>query len=165
MALVSTISSYKLSSGEGLSDNWWKTGRVTTKASSAQTGGSFSQIETIDPRGAGTPLHVHRNEEEAFYVVEGEVSVLVDGERIYLAVGDYALVPRGVPHAYVVQSEVARMLVTFSPSGFEEAFADMGVPVAECAEPPVESVLPEPDVIVAAFSPYGCEILGPPPVL
>jgi quercetin dioxygenase-like cupin family protein len=165
MALVSSVSSYKLSSGEGLSDSWWKTGRVTTKASGAETGGSFSQIETIDPRGTGTPLHIHRNEEESFYVLEGEVSVFVDGARIELATGDFALVPRGVPHAYVVRSEVARMLVTFSPSGFEQAFADMGVPVAEHAVPPIEEVLPEPAEIVAAFAPYGCEILGPPPVL
>jgi len=165
MALVAPISSYKLSSGEGLADTWWKTGRIVTKITGAETGGSFSQIETVDPRGTGTPLHTHRNEEESFYVLEGEVSVLVDGEWLELGVGDYALVPRDTPHAYVVRSERARMLVTFSPSGFEQAFTDMGVAVSESPEPPVETVIPSPEEIVAAFAPYGCEILGPPPTL
>jgi hypothetical protein len=55
------------------------------------------------------------------------------------------------------------MLVTFSPTGFEEAFIDLGVPVADHAEPPVETVLPPVEEIVRAFAPYGCEILGPPP--
>lgn len=141
MALVSPIQQYTLSNGQGLADMWWKTGRVLVKATAEQTGGSFSQIETIDPRGTATPLHLHRNEEETFYILEGDVSMLVDGEWIDISKGDYALVPRNVPHAYVVRSEQARMLVTFSLSGFEEAFSDPGVPVAQHPEPPVETVL------------------------
>jgi quercetin dioxygenase-like cupin family protein len=164
MALVSPIPQYTLSKDQGLADMWWKTGRVVVKATADQTGGSFSQVETIDPRGTATPLHLHRNEEEAFYVLEGAVSLLVDGEWTDISQGDYALVPRGIPHAYVVRSERARMLVTFSPSGFEEVFSHLGVPVAESAEPPVETVLPPVEEIVRAFAPYGCEILGPPPV-
>jgi quercetin dioxygenase-like cupin family protein len=165
MALVSPISTYKLSAGEGLAESWWKAGRVSTKATGEQTGGSFSQVESIDPRGTATPLHRHRNEEESFYVIEGELSVLVDGEWLELSAGDFALVPRGVPHAYVVRSEQARMLVTFSPAGFEAAFADLGVDVATSPEPPVETVIPSPAEIAQAFAPYGCEILGPPPAL
>jgi quercetin dioxygenase-like cupin family protein len=165
MALAAPNTQYELSAGEGLFDNWWKTGRIVAKATGAQTGGSFSQIETIDPRGTATPLHIHRNEEESFYLLEGEVSVLVAGEWTELGEGDFAPVPRGVPHAYVVTSERARMLVTFSPAGFEQAFADMGEPLADFPEPPVETVMPTPEQAVAAFAPYGCEILGPPPVL
>jgi quercetin dioxygenase-like cupin family protein len=165
MALVSPTQQYTLPAGHGLADIWWKTGRVIIKATTEQTGGRFSQVETIDPRGTATPLHSHRNEEEAFYVLEGDVALLVDGEWIDVSAGDYALVPRGVPHAYVVRSEQARMLVTFSPGGFEDVFADLGVPTAEHAEPPVENVLPPVEEIVRAFAPYGCEILGPPPSL
>ena len=165
MALVSPLNSYKLTAGHGLADSWWKTGRITTLASGRQTSGSFSQVLTDDPEGTATPLHLHRNEEEAFYVLEGEVAVLVDGECSELSEGDYALVSRNTPHAYVVRSQRARMLVTFSPSGFEEAFTDLGVPVDSSLEPPVETVMPSPEEVVAAFAPYGCEILGPPPSL
>jgi quercetin dioxygenase-like cupin family protein len=154
-----------LNAGQGLAETWWKTGRIATKVTGAETGGSFAQIESIDPRGTATPLHLHRNEEESFYVLEGELAVLVDGEWLELGAGGFALVPRGVPHAYVVRSEVARMLVTFSPAGFEQAFVDLGVPAEEGSAPPVETVIPSPEEIVAAFAPYGCEILGPPPAL
>ena len=70
---------------------------------------------------------------------------------------------RNTPHAYVVSSDRARMLVTFSPSGFEEAFTDLGVSVESSPEPPVETVMLSAEEIAAAFAPYGCEILGPPP--
>ena len=165
MALVSPTHHYTLAAEEGLADIWWKTGRIVVKATADQTGGSFSQVESIDPRGTATPLHLHRNEEEAFYVLEGELTMFVGDEQFDVGAGDYAIVPRGVPHAYLVRSEVARMLVTFSPSGFEEAFVDLGVPVPDSPEPPVETVMPPVEEIVRAFAPYGCEILGPPPAL
>jgi quercetin dioxygenase-like cupin family protein len=165
MALVSPTQQYTLAAGEGLADIWWKTGRIVVKATADQTGGSFSQVESIDPRGTATPLHLHRNEEEAFYVLEGELTMFVGDEQFDVSAGDYAIVPRNVPHAYLVRSEDARMLVTFSPSGFEEAFVDLGVPVADSPEPPAETVMPPVEEIVRAFAPYGCEILGPPPAL
>jgi quercetin dioxygenase-like cupin family protein len=165
MAFIADIAPYALPADAGLADVWWKTGRVKLKAAGEQTGGRFSQVETVDPRGTATPLHVHHNEEETFYVLEGEVSVVVDGERLELSTGGFALVPRGAPHAYVVGSEQARMLVTFSPSGFEEAFVDLGVDAAESAQPSVDTVLPPVEEMVRAFAPYGCEIVGPPPAL
>jgi mannose-6-phosphate isomerase-like protein (cupin superfamily) len=120
---------------------------------------------TDDPRGTATPLHLDRNEEETFYVLDGEVGVLIDGQWSELSTGDYALVSRNTPHAYVVRSERARMLVTFSPAGFEEAFTDLGVPVESSPELPAETVMPSAEEVTAAFAPYGCEILGPPPAL
>lgn len=119
---------YKIAADTGLSDVWWKTGRMTIKASGAETGGSFAQLETNDPRGAATPLHVHHNEDETFYVLDGEVSLLVDGERIDLSAGDYAFAPRETTHAYIVRSERARMLTTLTPAGLEEVFVALGVP-------------------------------------
>jgi quercetin dioxygenase-like cupin family protein len=165
MATTASTAPYTVPPGAGLSDVWWKTGRVQTKASGAETRGSFSQIETIDPRGTATPLHVHYNEEETFYVLEGEVSLFVEGARHDLSAGGFALVPRGLQHGYLVRSEVARMLVTFSPSGFEDVFVDHGVPVLEGATPPDDAVFPPVEELIQTFAAYGCAIVGPPPVL
>jgi quercetin dioxygenase-like cupin family protein len=164
MSVVETRA-YSLPAEGALADVWWKTGRIKVKLTGAQTGGAFSQVETLDPRGTATPLHIHHNEDEAFYVLEGSVTVFVGDEQLELSQGAFALVPRGVPHAYLVTSDVARMLVTFSPAGFDEAFVDMGVDAADCAEPPVDEVMPPIEAVVAAFAPYGCEIVGPPPTL
>lgn len=152
---------YRLAAGDGIADLLWKGGRMTIKATAADTGGAFAQIETDDPGGIGTPLHVHRNEDESFYVLEGEVAVFVDDARIDLAAGDFAFAPRGVAHAYVVTSERARMLVTLSPAGLEELFVDLGTPVGAAA--PDENVLPSMDELVRRFGAYGCDIVGPPP--
>ena len=155
---------YRVASGEGLADVWWKTGRVTVKVAGAETGNAFSQIEVDDPRGGGTPLHVHHNEDETFYVLEGEVTFLVGDERIDVAAGDFLFAPRDIPHAYVVRSERARMFVTLSPASVEELFVSLGVPVTG-AEPPTDAVMPPMDELVRLFAAHGAEILGPPPSL
>jgi quercetin dioxygenase-like cupin family protein len=158
---VTATKPYRISSGEGLADVWWKSGRVTVKAGGAEAGNTLSQIEVDDPRGGGTPLHVHHNEDETFYVLEGEVTFLVGDERIDVAAGDFLFAPRDVPHAYVVRSERARMLVTASPGGVEQVFVSLGVPVTG-SEPPADAVMPPMDELVRLFAGYGCEILGPP---
>jgi quercetin dioxygenase-like cupin family protein len=152
---------YRVASGEGIDNVWWKSGRVTVKAGGAETGHAFSQIETDDPRGSGPPLHLHHNEDETFYVVEGEITVRVGDERIDLTAGDYLFAPRGIAHAYVVRSERARMLVTASPGGVEQFFVSQGIPVTG-SEPPTDAVAPPMDEMVRLFAEYGCEILGPP---
>jgi len=107
-------------------------------------------------------MHIHRHEDETFYVLEGQISVLVGDEEIELGAADYAFVPRGTSHAYVVRSERARLLVTFSPSGFEEFFLEIGVAGDES---PADPVMPSPEEFARRLAPYGCEITGPPPVV
>lgn len=157
-------SPYRLASGEGLADVWWKTGRITVKAGPDKTGNAFSQFVVDDPRGSAPPLHIHHKEDETFYILEGQVTMFAGGERIDLETGDYFFGARGIPHAYLVRSERARMLVTISPSGSEQLFVELGVPVTT-AEPPTETVMPPMDEMVRLFAAYGAEIVGPPPSL
>ena len=152
---------YRAASGEGLADVWWKSGRITVKAGGPEAGHAFSQIEVDDPRGTGPPLHLHHNEDETFYILEGELTFAVGDERMDLAAGDFLFAPREIPHAYVVRSERARMLVTASPGGVEQVFVNLGVPVTG-SEPPADAVMPPMDELMRLFSGYGCEILGPP---
>src|SRR5204863_3627623 len=158
---VTVAKPYHVASGEGLADVWWKDGRITVKIAGAETGNAFSQIETDDPRGSGPPLHLHHNEDETFYVLEGEVTIQVGDERIDLAAGDYLFGPREVAHAYVVRSERARMLVTASPAGAEQFFVTHGLPVTG-AERPTDEVMPPMDELIRLFAAFGCEIVGPP---
>jgi mannose-6-phosphate isomerase-like protein (cupin superfamily) len=162
MSTETSIKPYRLATGEGLADVWWKTGRITVKASGSETGSAFSQFEVDDPRGSAPPFHVHHNEDEAFYILEGHVTAFVGDEQIDLTAGDYCFGPRGTPHTYLVRSERARMLVTISPSGSEQLFVSLGVPVTS-AEPPTDTVMPPMPEMVRLFAGYGTEILGPPP--
>jgi len=161
MSIEPITKPYHVASGEGLANVWWKSGRITVKIAGAETGGAFSQIETDDPRGSGPPLHLHHNEDETFYVLEGEVTIQVGDECVDLAAGDFLFGPREVAHAYLVRSERARMLCTTSPAGVEQFFVTHGVPVTG-AEPPTDVVMPPMPEMVRLFASYGCEILGPP---
>jgi quercetin dioxygenase-like cupin family protein len=152
---------YRVASGEGLADVWWKSGRITVKTSGAETGNAFALVETDDPRGSGPPLHLHHNEDETFYVLEGEVTVLVGEERIDLSAGDYLFVPREVAHAFVIRSERARMLGMFCPAGLEQLIVSLGVPVTG-DEPPTDAVMPPMDEMARLFAGYGVEILASP---
>jgi quercetin dioxygenase-like cupin family protein len=161
MSIAPITKPYRVASGEGLADVWWKSGRITVKVGGAETGGAFAQVETDDPRGAGVPRHVHHNEDETFYVLEGELTAIVGDERIELSAGDYLFAPREVPHTYVVRSERARMLATISAAGIEQLFVSLGVPVTG-PEAPTEAVMPPMDELMRTFAAYGVEILGPP---
>jgi quercetin dioxygenase-like cupin family protein len=164
MTTETTTKPYRLAAGEGLADVWWKTGRVTVKASAAETGGRIAQLVVDGPRGDATPMHVHRSEDELFYVLDGEITVLVDGERIDLAAGDFAFAPHGVAHAYIVRSERARFLATITPGGLEDLFISHGAP-ASTGGPPSEEVFPPMDEMVQVLAGYGCDVVGPPPTL
>ena len=75
--------------------------------------------EQLAPRGSGSPLHVHHNEDEWFYVLEGELTIWVDGHDDRGGAGAFVFGPRDVPHTFVVSSERARFLLVTEPAGFE----------------------------------------------
>jgi quercetin dioxygenase-like cupin family protein len=95
------------------------------KASAKQTGGALGLVETVIPPGHSTPLHVHRDEDEAFYVLAGAVDLVCGEERFRAEAGTFAFMPRGIPHTFLgIGTEPARVLVLLLPGGLEEAFAD-----------------------------------------
>ncbi len=149
------------SEGEAL---WFNNDLLTLKATGAQTDGAFLLIEELARRGKTTPLHVHPEEEETFYVLEGEMLFHLDGSEQSLAAGGFASVPRGVPHAFVVTSEVARSLILITPgSGAMEAFLrDAGEPATDRALP-AEGPLDIERIRAAAERSGAVQILGPPP--
>lgn len=78
---------------------------------------SFS-FETIDPPGTGVPAHVHPDQDEFIYVLEGELDLHLGDEQLTAGVGDLIRMPRGTPHAYFTRGDVqARALFWVSPAG------------------------------------------------
>jgi quercetin dioxygenase-like cupin family protein len=147
--------------GEAL---WFNNDLLTLKATGVETGGAFLIVEELARRGKVTPLHSHPAEDETFYLLEGEALFHIDGSEQPLAAGAFALVPRGVPHAYLVTSELARALVLVTPgSGAMEAFfRDAGESAHERALPPEEPLDIE-RIGSAAERTGAVTILGPPP--
>lgn len=110
---------------------------VAVRADSQMTGGGYSLIEDLVPPGLGAPLHVHTREDEAIYVTAGELEVTVAETRRLAKPGDVVHMPRRVPHGFRNASErPARMLIVFSPGGFERGFLEIGKPVGSEETPP-----------------------------
>jgi mannose-6-phosphate isomerase-like protein (cupin superfamily) len=77
---------------------WFTNTEMTIKATAAATDGHLCLIETYAPAGHGPPMHVHHDEHEAFYVLEGELEVACGDERYRAPAGSFAFLPRGIAH-------------------------------------------------------------------
>jgi mannose-6-phosphate isomerase-like protein (cupin superfamily) len=128
------------------------------------SGGRLALSDERGRRGDMPPLHVHHRDDEAFYVLDGELSLFVAGEQLVLATGQAALAPRGVPHSYRVESEEAHWLVITTPAGFESFVREVAEPAAAEELPPAGRPR-DPAVLAQAAARVGIEILGPPGAL
>ena len=150
-----------LSTGEG--EALWFLGQlVTIKSSSESTAGRVGVTETLAPRGSGSPLHVHHNEDEWFYVIEGELTFWVGGHVITAPAGSFVYGPREVPHTFIVSSEQARFLLVVEPAGFEGFVRALGQPAQALVIPSPATEPPDVAAMAALAAEYGIEILGPP---
>jgi quercetin dioxygenase-like cupin family protein len=149
-----------LSAGAGESV-WSLGGRFTVKADSAATENRFSLLELVAYRSTEPPLHVHRHEDEAWYVLDGHLTFYVDGEVLDAPAGTFVFAPRGLPHNFTVDVEPTRVLALVSPAGFEQFTVEVGEP-AEGDTPPRGLAIPSPEVMEPFRARYGIEIVGPP---
>ena len=138
---------------------WWFGGLAVIKATAAETGGLMSIVEVTEPPGEEAPLHVHRREDEAFWILEGEVTFEVGGETIEAGAGDYVFGPRDIPHRYTVGREGCRMLFILTPGGFEEMVRATSEPAGERTLPPAPTEEPDFEAMAAVAAEHGAEIL------
>lgn len=128
-------------------------------ASATSTNGAFGLVEhTSIPPGFASPYHVHHREDEAFYVIDGEVAFVLDGKWKRVGPGAFVYGPREIPHGFkTVGDAPVRMLILCAPGGFENF-------ILELAEP-LDSPMRVPDMqaLIAAAAHAGIDILGPLP--
>jgi quercetin dioxygenase-like cupin family protein len=128
------------------------------KADRELTGGQFSLIEQVIPAGFESPWHMHHSEDESFYVIEGQMSVIVDGVSKLLQAGDFGFGPRGIPHGFRIEGqEPARILLMTTGSDFADFIAETSV---SADAPPAA---PDMALLVAAAERHNLAILGPLP--
>ncbi|HVX12559.1 MAG TPA: cupin domain-containing protein [Pirellulales bacterium] len=131
-------------------------------ATGEDTNGKYALWEAIVPPGGGPPPHIHSREEEGFYVLEGEITIRVDGQRIVAHAGTFANMPVGSLHSFKNESsQTARMLISVAPAGLEQMFFETGVPLAEGATTALPPTKEEIDKLVAIAPRFGLEIKPP----
>jgi quercetin dioxygenase-like cupin family protein len=119
-------------------------GRMVVKVRDGDTGGSYSVHDNIIPAGSPGPLpHLHRDHEETFYVLEGELTVRVGERKITAPEGSFVVIPRGVVHQPSNPgTEPTRVLLIFSPAGMEHFFEE-----AAEGRIPLQAVPTDPEVL------------------
>ena len=102
----------------------------TMLASGGLTNGAFELFQEVRAVRGGPPPHVHRERDEAFYVLEGSYRFVRDHDEVDLLSGDFIFVPRGTRHHYRTLEAPARTLIIVAPAGLEAFFREMGVRLA-----------------------------------
>lgn len=132
---------------------------TTFKVLSNETGGNLFVMEQSNQKKGGPPRHLHYDEEEYFYVIEGKYIVEVDTERFELGSGDSLLAPRKVPHAWAfVGDNTGRLLISFAPANKMEAYFRLinRIRAAHTYADPNNKQQAE------LMRQYGMELIGPP---
>ncbi len=146
--------------GEGDKRLFLGGGLHTWKLMTEDTDGAFFMFEDVMGQGKCTPLHRHPEGDETVYVLEGEILVNVDGKESRVGAGGLTFTPRGVPHAFLVVSDRARVLTMQTP-GIGQAF------YRDASEPATDDNAETVDIArlqaSAKANPRGVQLLGPPP--
>jgi quercetin dioxygenase-like cupin family protein len=147
--------------GEAL---WVIGGLFSYKAVHAETGAYFA-CEVEAPEGFAIPVHFHDDEEEGFYVAQGEATIFLDDEGRRLGAGGFALAPRGTRHAFRLETPDAKLLILVSPGPKHEAlFRELGEKAVRREIPPPPSTPPDPAKMGELAARHGTRIVGPPPM-
>ncbi len=162
---VTAIERAKLGYGLGKEEgeDFWVLGMLETiKISGDDTDGEYGLVEAVVRKGDGSPWHVHHEEDEWFYVLEGEFTVYVGDERLSLTPGSFAFGPKGVPHTFIAETEGATVLIGFKPFQFEGFMREVGESAAEHVLPPPPDAPPDMALLLPIAAKHGFDILGPP---
>src|ERR1035437_4339320 len=109
--------------GEGTTIDGPVGGPLTYKARAEQTNGRLTAFGGVGGPGDGPPLHTHASEDEAWYVLDGELRFRLGADIHTVTTGSFILATRGVAHSFENSDEKpARLLTLFTPSGMERFF-------------------------------------------
>lgn len=129
----------------------------------SETMGKYSFVECLVPPGAGAPPNHHAGETESFYVLDGQVGFMVDGQDVLAGPGDHIAIPDGAVHAFqAIGDRPARLLIINAPGHMHDAFfTGIGSPLPED-----QKDLPEPGdidipMVVAKAKEVGMTIVEP----
>ena len=115
-------------------------GEFIHKVKSVDTNNVFSVIEIITPPGKGVALHIHENEDELVYLLQGEIEVTLGDQTMLAVPGVTALLPRGIAHGFTNVGDTPSIVIdTILPGDFDNYFAEMAALYQE-GEPTEEQI-------------------------
>lgn len=152
---------FALTPGDGQAI-WYRGSLMTVKLGAEQTGGAFTLIEHAMPAGFAAPPHLHRHDDEPWYVLDGEVTFQCGDLAFRATPGAFIYLPKGIRHQFRVEGDQpARMLLMSYPGGIEHYFAELGEPARARELPPPPTSPPDWARLRAAADRYGIDLQPP----
>lgn len=128
---------------------------MSVKATPEATGGAFTLLEAAEPPGFGPPLHTHDDAAEAFYVLEGEYIIFLDGRELRCPAGSFIYIPAGLMHGFRVGAVPSRKLNLYAPAAMVGYFDELAEAIGRGEV--------DPEVLSAIARRYSMRVLGPVP--
>lgn len=135
---------------------------VKALATPADTGGVFEVLEYAGRQDDAAPVHIHPQASEAFYILEGKLTILLDQQEVQATAGSFSFIPPGEAHAFRIDSPTATFLQFMAPGGIFAFFEEIGESAPSAAIPPVEDESWDIDALLEAMERHGMQVLGPP---
>ncbi len=151
--------------GPGEGKALWHLGALMNfKAVSEETAGRFWAVEGYADKNMAVPLHSHANDDEIWFVADGEIVFRAGDEEFVRGAGSFVWIPKGVAHTFRIESHTARWFGIGLPGALDRWFFETGVPAETLTLPPPAGPPSDEDVqaIVESLRAYGTETLGPP---
>lgn len=158
MTLSVAQDGYLLNAGDGEA-LWFADSLLTYKTTGDQTAGGLALAEVTAPKGSGSPSHRHHHEDEAWYVLDGELSFWLGDGQLTASDGAFVFGPRGIEHRFEVTSSEARFLLLLTPAGFEDFTRTCGTQATTLTMPPPNLAREDAQVLTAAALAHGLDIL------
>ena len=142
---------------------YWMQGILWTMlADAADTGGRWSMMEQLLPRGSGPPPHQHVWSDETFYVLDGTITFLLEDEVRTVTAGAFVSIARNRRHGFRVDSETARFLNGYTPASMEAMVAELGRRTNARTLPPGKVAAPSGPMLEELLARYGLVWLDEP---
>ena len=129
--------------------------QMSVKATGSETGGIFSLLEADEPPGFGPPLHIHHDAAEAFYVLEGEYIIFIEGREVSSRAGSFIFIPAGIPHGFRVGKIASRKLIFYTPAAMVGYFDELSDAISKGDTDAAD--------VSQIADKYSMEVIGPVP--
>lgn len=146
-----------------LENSVWQMGNLFSfLANSADTNNQFAVMEVLGRQGFEPPPHTHSRDDEAFYILEGEIEFHIGDQFIQAKAGSFVFAPRGIMHRFQFKTPQIRMLVISTPAGLEAGFRQLSEPAQALTLPPIPTTPPDVPRLIQVFGELGVTFAPPP---
>lgn len=146
----------------GKGDSYWVLGDLYTfKAIGEETDQTYALMEIIVQPKGGAPPHIHSQENESFYIQEGELEFQIGEEIVVATSGTFLHSPKGQMHSFINKTDQpVKLLCWVTPAGAEKFFMEIGVPAVDITQSPNVSPA-DVEKVIATAPKYGLQIIPP----